>query len=143
MNFKFLQKALVADKQREEFAEVKHIREPVLSLIETMKDIHQWKFEKSTNHDIFLKFYWLTHISSGVKLGFSETTKAYITTSNTPYQLKIFYGLQWATSPEKQAVVEAYMQFKIEHTKIDDEYTAMEHQAERERFMDIFVKDKK
>lgn len=110
------------------------VGEPVKSLIEAMRDVHQWEFKKDNIYGN-LSTFSLTHLENKLCVRFVETYH-YMERSVTT---ELWYGMDWMTSTEKMFVVEAFKQFKIDYAAIQEEYRTMELQIEREKFM-VFVK---
>ncbi len=110
------------------------IGEPVISLIAAMQDVHQWEFRINMQGRWLARDYYLKHIENKLEIKFSDE----VNYSESATDFLIVSKVNWATKDEKEALAAAFVQFKAEWFKVQQEYVEMELAVERNKFM-IFV----
>lgn len=111
------------------------IGEPVLSIIEAMKDVSAWTLSKSYG------IYEIKHTGNQLVLYFWVDFQRRHSSGTDGPHVEVCRA-EWATKDEQKAMSESFKYFVNESMRIEKEYRHMELQIEREKFM-VFVKEKK
>lgn len=119
------------------------IGEPVLSIAEAMKDASNWTVKRTHYYD---RMYTIKvrHIIYDECLSFVERTSCTYKRDAVDvliYKTDYSCSMEWMTKPEQEFIAKQLKVFLEAHAILADQYRAMEHQIERDKFM-VFVKEK-
>ncbi len=118
----------------------KNIGEPVLAIIESLKNSTDWKQRKGDRWETYTtgrSTVKIEHISSGLVLGFTRYTN-----QKSGGYMYLNHDT-WVTGDESTALGKAFEVYLEDLARVNGEYRHMLNQVEREKFMKVFVKENK